>query len=497
MNIYESILKLHIEKRAFINGSYVWSRSNKIINKKSSYNGDDLSGIADCNDEDISIAVQCAEDSFKSGIWKNKKPSERKSVLLRLADLMEQNKKELAMLDSYETGRAYINYLNDSIPKAIDAIRYYAEAVDKYYDRAVSPQVSSFSTMVRVPLGVVGIITPWNDPMVVASWKFAPALLMGNSVVIKPAEQSSFSLIKTAMLAKEAGIPDGVFNVVTGRGEVAGKALALHPGVRGIFFTGSSAVGKKIMQYAGLSNLKKVGLECGGKSPFIVTRNYNDIEGAAETLAKNVFYNQGQICTAPSRAIVDETVFDEFVKALKIFCDNFVPGDPFDTENNVGCVVSREQYDRVNSYIELAKKEGAEIYQPTHTKNKCVNSCCIQPTVILGLDNDARSVREEIFGPVVAIIKYKNIKEAIEIANDTNYGLAGAIFTDDLNEAYYGANNIDAGLVHINSWGEDEVHTPFGGVKESGLGKDRSMWAFDEYSEIKTVWMKFKNIGIF
>ncbi len=494
MNVYEDILKLNIEKRAFINGEYLQSSSQKVIEKSSSYNGDDLSGIADCTEEDVDFSVQCAKEAFEKGIWKNKKPAERKQVLLRLAELMEQNRQELAMLDAYETSRAYINYLNDSIPKAIEAIRYYAEAIDKYYDRAISPQENAFATIVRIPLGVVGIITPWNDPMVVAAWKFAPALLMGNSVVIKPAEQSSFSLIKTAMLAKEAGVPDGVFNVVTGRGETTGKALALHSNVRGIFFTGSSEVGKKIMQYAGMSNMKKVGLECGGKSPFVVTKNCRNVSFAAKTLAQNVFYNQGQICTASSRAIVAEEIYDEFLEHLKSACDKYVPGDPFDTDNIVGCVVSREQYDRVNKYIDLARTEGAEIYQPALVKEKCKDACCVQPTVITGLSNEAKSVREEIFGPVVAVIKSKGIEEALEIANDTNYGLAGAIFTDDINEAYYGANSIEAGLVHINSWGEDEVHTPFGGIKESGLGKDRSMWAFDEYSELKTVWMKFEKV---
>ena len=492
MNVYDEIMNLNIEKRAFINGEYVNSSSGAVLTKRSSYDGSDLSGIADCTEADIDKAVLCAKKVFETGTWKNKKPSERKIILLKLADLMEENRQELALLDAYETSRAYINYYNDSIPKAIEAIRYYAEAVDKYYDWAIAPQNTAFSVITRVPLGVVGIITPWNDPMVVASWKFTPALLMGNSVVIKPAEQSSFSLLRTAILAKEAGIPDGVFNVVTGRGEVAGKALALHKDVRGIYFTGSSEIGKQIMQYAGQSNMKKVGLECGGKSPFVVSKHCSDIKGAAETLAQNVFYNQGQICTASSRAIIDEEIYDDFVKYLKEACDKFVPGNPFDTENIVGCVVSKEQYDRVNRYIALAKKEGGEVYQSELTKEKNADACCIQPTVITGLTNKAQSVREEIFGPVVAILKCNGIEEAVKIANDTNYGLAGAIFTDDINEAYYCAKNIEAGLVHVNSWGEDEVHTPFGGVKESGLGKDRSMWAFDEYSELKTVWMKFK-----
>ena len=494
MGVKDRIRELKIETRAFINGEYRNAVSGAMLKKKSSYDGRDLPEIADCAESDMDDAVAAAKKAYETGDWKNLKASERKQILLKLADLMEQHREELAMLDALETGRAYENYYNDSIPKAIEAIRYYAEAVDKYYDKAVAPQTNAFSTMVRVPLGVVGIITPWNDPMVVAAWKFTPALLMGNSVVLKPAEQSSLSVIRTAALAKEAGIPDGVFNVVPGKGEIAGKALALHMDVRGIYFTGSSEVGKLMLQYAGQSNMKKVGLECGGKSPFIASKKCARLREAAETLAQNVYYNQGQICTASSRAIVDESIAEEFLSYLKTAAEKFVPGDPFVFENRVGCVVSRTQYDRVNSYIQLAREEGGTVWQAKTVKEKSANACAVQPTVITGLTNRARCAQEEIFGPVVVVITCKDINEALQMANDTKYGLAGAIFTDDLDEAYFGATHIDAGLVHINSWGEDEVHTPFGGVKESGLGKDRSFWAFDEYSEIKTVWMKFHTI---
>ena len=491
MNVREEADKLKIEKRAFIGGEYCTSSSGAVLEKKSSYDERDLSGIADCTEDDLNLAVKCAKESFSSGVWSDRTASERKEVLLKLADFIERDRREIALLDTIETGRAFANYYNDSIPKAIEAIRYYAESADKYYDKATAQDKHSLSVIMRVPIGVVGIVTPWNDPMVVAAWKFAPALLMGNSVIIKPAEQSSFSIIKVAALAKEAGIPDGVFNVVTGRGETVGKGLALHCDVRGVYFTGSSEVGKLIMQYAGQSNMKKVGLECGGKSPFIVSKNYKDIKGAAETLAANVFYNQGQICTAASRAIVDAEVYDEFVEALKAACDKYVPGDPFDDENIVGCVVSREQFDRINRYIALAEEEGGTVYRSGYLKEKNRPVCGVQPTVITGLTNKNRCSREEIFGPVVVVLKSGSIEESIAIANDTDYGLAGAVFTDDLNEAHYAASRIDAGLVHINSWGEDSVHTPFGGFKESGLGKDRSFWAFDEYSELKTIWMKF------
>ena len=488
------ISDLKIEKRAFINGEYVSSVSGNVIKKCNAYSEYDLSGIAACDEKDVEIAVKAARKAYESGIWRNKSTKEKKNILLKLANLMEEHREELAMLDCLETCRAYQNYFEDSLPKAIETIRYSAECIDKYYDKAIPPQKNAYSTINRIPLGVVAIITPWNDPMVVDAWKYTPALLMGNSVILKPAEQSSLSLIRLAELTVQAGIPKGVFNVLPGYGEVVGKALGLHEDINGIYFTGSSEVGKKIIQYSGLSNMKKVGLECGGKSPFIVSKKCGDLKRAAIILAANVFYNQGQICSASSRAIVEKDIFEEFLSYLKEECEKFVPGDPFEDSNNVGCVVSREQYNKICNYIQLAKEEGGIVYQAKKQKEKESGACCIQPTIITGLTNSAKVSREEIFGPVVSVMEANDIYEAVKIGNDTKYGLAGAIFTDDFNEAYYGATHIEAGLVHINSWGEDENITPFGGIKESGIGKDRSMYAFDEYSQLKTVWMTFSDL---
>lgn len=491
MDVSNKISALKIEKRAFINGQYVNPINGKVFSKQNSYTGENICGIARCDEKDVEIAVESAKRAYNEGIWKNMPPNERKNVLLKLADLIEQHREELALLDTYETSRAYKNYYEDSLPKAIETLRYSAECVDKYYDLAMPPQQKAFSVIVREPLGVVAIITPWNDPMVVDAWKYGPALLMGNSVIIKPAEQSSLSLIRLAGLTVEAGIPKGVFNVLPGDGNIVGKALALHPDVQGVFFTGSASVGKKIIQYAGMSNMKKVGLECGGKSPFIVSRNCSDIRRAANILAENIYYNQGQICSAPSRAIIDKSIYDEFLSYLKEAAEHYVPGNPYDYENRVGCVVSKEQYEKVKRYINLAKVEGANIYQAKKIKMKDSNACCIQPTIITELDMESSVMKEEIFGPVVVLIKSDDIEESVAIANDSSYGLAGAIFTDDLNEAYYVSNKIEAGLVHINSWGEDQNITPFGGFKESGWGKDRSIYAFDEYSRLKTIWMTF------
>lgn len=492
MRVEDFIKDRQIEKRAFINGEYTDSVSGEVVSKASSFNGMDLSGIAACNEVDVDKAVQCAKAAFESKVWCGKTPQERKDIMLKLADIMESNKEELAILDTIETNRAFSNYLYDSIPKAIEAVRYFAEGIDKYYDMLIPPRGNQMGMVTKVPLGVVGVITPWNDPLVVAMWKVAPALLMGNSVVIKPAEQSSFSIIKLAEYVVEAGVPKGVFNVVPGYGEVAGKALALHNDVQGVFFTGSSSVGKMIIQYAGLSNMKKVGLECGGKSPFIVTKNCKNVARAARILAENVFYNQGQICSAPSRVIVDKNIKEEFLNCLKEECEKFVPGTPYNLQNNVGCVVSREQFDKINSYIDIANVEAKEVYQAVSKKDIASKACCIQPTIISGISNQARVAQEEIFGPVVVILESDDIKDAISIANDTKYGLAGAVFTDDINEAYYAASRIQAGLVHVNSYGQDDNMAPFGGMKESGLGKDKSLVAFSEYSELKTVWMTFE-----
>lgn len=492
MDMEFNIKDYTIETRPFINGEYRTPINCKFVHRVSSVTGCPLPDLYACNKQDVDEAVSVAKNIFSDGVWSKLEPAERKKVMLKLADLMEEHIVELASLDTYETGRAFNNYMYDSIPKAIEAIRYFAEAIDKIYDKAIMPREEAFCVIVREPLGVVGIITPWNDPLVVASWKFVPALLMGNSVVIKPAEQSSLSLLRVASLAKEAGVPDGVFNVITGYGEETGKELALHKDVDGIFFTGSSKVGKMLYQYAGQSNMKKVALECGGKGPYIVTNHFSDIKLAAETLAQNMFYNQGQICSAPSKVIVHESVKNMFIEYLKKASNRFVPGNPYNINNRVGCVVSKKQYDRVQSYIELGKSETNSYYIARGKDDLQDGACGISPAIFWDLPDTSSLLSDEIFGPVVCIQTYCDINDAIAMANDTNYGLAGAVWTEDLNEAYYVAKQVKVGLFHINSYGEDDNCSPFGGFKESGNGKDKSVFAFDEYSEQKSVWMKMR-----
>lgn len=492
VTVIDKVNDLVIEKRPFIDGCSYETSHGEVLNKTSPVDGRDLSGLSLCCAEDVDVAVRAANRSFNLGVWADKSLVQKKRVLFKLADLLEDNKEELALLDTVETGRAYKNFYEDSVPKAIEALRYFAEGVDKCHDTAVSPCRDARATLTREPLGVVGLITPWNDPMVVSMWKIAPALLMGNSIVIKPAEQSSFSILVVARLAKEAGIPDGVFNVVTGLGNVAGKALSLHDDVSGVYFTGSSEVGKQILQYSGRSNMKKVGLECGGKSPFIISGKCNNLEHAVKVLARNMFYNQGQICSAPSRAIVDESLLSEFISLMRIELENYIPNNPYDVSTNVGCVVSEEQKDRINQYIDRGIECGATMYVAKPPVNMHVSSLYVLPTMFVVDDNSLLIAQKEIFGPVLTVLHCSNIADAIKIANDSRYGLAASIWSNDLNEVHYVSKALQAGIVHVNCYGDDDNSVPFGGIKESGLGKDKSLYAFDEYCYIKTVWTHFE-----
>jgi acyl-CoA reductase-like NAD-dependent aldehyde dehydrogenase len=492
-NLESKIANLKIEKRAFIDGEYVEAIDGNTISKKSSIDGKDLSGLSACNYKDVDKAVEVAQKAYNSKIWADKDPQEKKEIIFRLADLVEEHIEELSLLDTIETGRSLKNYYYDSLPKAIEAMRWFAEAIDKVYDHTIPPRKNAFASITRVPLGVVGIITPWNDPLVVSFWKLTPALLMGNSVVLKPAEQSSFSILKVAELAIKAGIPKGVFNVVTGYGIDAGKPLALHNDVRGIFFTGSSYTGKQILKYAGESNMKKVGLECGGKSPFIVSDKCTDLQKAVKTLAKNIFYNQGQICSAPSRLIIFEDIKDKFLQMLVEESNNFLPQNPLSLDSEVGAVVSQSQKDRVQEYIKSGIDSGARIITSKEEMMPVEGGEYLRPTIFVDVDKNSKIAKEEIFGPVLVVFGVNSMQEALSLANDSNYGLAGSIWTDDYNEAYNVSRELEAGIVHINSYGEDDNMAPFGGVKESGLGKDKSIYAFDEYSNLKTIWMSFNS----
>lgn len=479
-NPKEEIKKLKIENRSFINGQFL--ETNYDYKKHSPIENIELPPLNICLEKEINLAVNKAKKAYK--IWKDYTFEERKKIILKLANLIEENKKELALLDTIETGRSIKNMYFDSLPKAIEAMRWFAEAVDKYLDYALTPERHRIVQIVKNPIGVVGIITPWNDPLVVSFWKLTPALLMGNSVVLKPAEQSSFSILKVAKLAKEAGIPDGIFNVVLGDGKT-GELIARHNDIRALYFTGSSEVGKKLLVYSGESNMKKVYLECGGKGAFILTPNYKDLNSAAKILAKNIFYNQGQICSSPSRLIIHKNIKEKFLDLLLKESQKYIPSNPLSLDSEVGYISSKEQFKRVEEYIKIGLEEAKVISYPKEKEN------AFTPT-IFEVDKDSKLAKEEIFGPVLVVIEYEDIEEAIEIANNTKYGLASAVFSDDINEAFYVAREVEVGLMHINTYDSETNQVPFGGVKESGIGRDKSIFVFDEYSETKTIWTYIK-----
>jgi acyl-CoA reductase-like NAD-dependent aldehyde dehydrogenase len=492
-NIRQKFAGFKIENRPFINGMYSQPPEGRLFAKTSPVDGASIPPIYICDADDVHQSVTHANRVFRQGVWRCKNMVEKKQALFCLADLMEKDLETLAYLDTLETGRPYANFLQDSIPKAINALRWFTESIDKFHEHCVSTAQTNLCLITHEPLGVVGIITPWNDPLVLALWKITPALLMGNSVVIKPAEQSSFSTLRLAYLARQAGIPDGVLNVVTGPGEETGKALALHPDVRGIFFTGSSEVGKKILCYAGNSNMKKVGLECGGKSAFIVSEHCDQLQEAAKTLAQNMFYNQGQICSAPSRLLVQASIRQPFLACLEKELVNYLPNDPFSLSTRVGSVVSQTQYQRIQDFIEQGIQRGLVTLGPALAP-ELANSggYYIAPIVFTDVPQNDLLAQEEIFGPVLVVMSFKTLPEAIELANDSKYGLAASIWTANLDEALQSARKLEAGIVHINSYGEDDMTAPFGGIKESGIGKDKSLFAFDDYSTLKTTWIKLK-----
>ena len=481
-------LKLHTDP--FINGAFV-KGSGEPFRTVNPATGETIAVLSSNTVEEVYEAERIARAAFEDRRWAGKSPAERKEILIRLGELMMEHRDELAVIETLDSGKPIFDNYNGDVPESADTFRYHAEAIDKLQDAITQGDGEHLSLVVREPLGVVAAIVPWNFPMQMAAWKLAPILAAGNSVIIKPASLTPLSLLKITELSKEAGIPDGVLNVVLGSGSVVGNALAEHPKIEALTFTGSTEVGKRLLVQSGQTNAKRIFLEMGGKNPCIIMPDVKDLDHAAAEAVNAVFWNMGENCTSNSRLLVHRDIKEEFVKLVVEKTEALRTGDPLDPGNNLGALVETPHMEKVLGYIETAKREGGKLLTGGERILTETGGNFIAPTVFDNITPDMTIARDEIFGPVLGIMEFGTEEEAVRIANDTVYGLQASLFTDDLSTAHRVSRMLQAGTISVNCYAEGDIGTPFGGFKQSGfMSRDNSVWANRQYTELKTIWIK-------
>ena len=487
---------LECPTQAFINGGFRPARSGKSFPTRNPATGAILAKIAACGAKDVDFAVEKAREAFDDGRWRALPPSERKDTLIRLCKLLTRNARELAVMESLESGKTIYDCETVDIPETIHCLKWHAEAIDKIYDQSAPASDEHIAMIVREPIGVVGLVLPWNFPLLMLAWKIGPALAAGNSVVVKPAEETSMTALRVAELAMEAGIPAGVLNVLPGSGEEVGEPLGRHMDVDMISFTGSTETGRRFLRYAAESNLKEIVLEMGGKNPCIVLEDAENLDRVASHVVNGAFWNMGENCSAASRLIVHEKVRDALLERILAHAREWPVGDPLDPQNRIGALVSQEHTGKVRAYLQQAKAadvllgDGKSKSAKGARGKKGKPDGFVPPTILRVDSNAAPLAQDEIFGPVLAMLTVKSFAEAIAVANDTPYGLAASIFSADIKRALRGARAIRAGTVTVNAFGEGDISTPFGGYKQSGFGgRDNSLHAHDQYTQLKTIWV--------
>ena len=477
---------LTLPANAFIDGAFRPANSGKTFKTTNPATGAFLAEIAACDASDVDFAVAKARQAFDDGRWRLKTPGERKEILLRLARLLENNRHELAVMESVDSGKPVRECQTVDVPDTIHTLRWHAELIDKLYDNTNNVGANALAMVVREPIGVVGCVLPWNFPLLMLAWKIGPALAAGCSVVVKPAAETTLTTLRVAELAHEAGIPAGVFSVVTGSGKDVGEPIGLHMDVDMVAFTGSTPTGRRFLRYAANSNLKKVVLECGGKNPAVVLADAEDLDLVAEQVVNGAFWNMGENCSATSRLIVHSSIKDDLMQRIGAYMREWKTGDPLDPDNRIGALVSKSHFEKVKSFLDDVKTEKLTLAQGGNT----YEGAFIEPTVVDGVTPKSRLFQEEIFGPILSVTAFDSLAEAVALANDTNYGLTASVYTGSLRNAIRLSRDIRAGLVTVNCFGEGDASTPFGGYKESGFGgRDKSVFAHDNYCELKTIWI--------